>query len=274
MSDPLQTVRLWDGPAPGARGEQPQDIPKLTIYPAHPAAATGAAMVVCPGGGYGGLAAHEGQDYALFLAEQGIMSFVLQYRLGTHGYRHPCMWQDAARALRTVRARAGEWMVNPQQIGIMGSSAGGHLAATLLTRFDAGDAQAADPIERVSCRPDLGVLCYPVVNLVEHAHGGSRDNLLGPNAPAERCRELSPDLNVSPRTPPCFIWHTWEDEAVPAENALVLAAALRQHGVAFDLHVYQKGRHGIGLADRPPFTRAHPWSRDLVYWLKEYRFTA
>jgi len=258
---------LWPGPAPGALGKEDKDIPTLTVYLPDAAAATGAAVVICPGGGYVGLADHEGRDYALFLNQNGVAGFVLKYRLGSNGYRHPAMLADAARALRTVRARAAEWKVDARRIGIMGSSAGGHLASTLLTHFDDGDANASDPIGRVSSRPDVGILCYPVISMREpNVHAGSRRALLGDDPAADLITLLSNELQVTPKTPPCFIWHTWEDKSVRVENSLEFAAALRKNGVPFDLHVFQQGRHGIGLAN------GHPWTRDLVFWLKAQGF--
>ncbi len=264
---------LWPDGAPGALGTADKDIPTLTPYWPDPAKATGAAIVICPGGGYGGLASHEGADYARFLNESGIAGFVLKYRLGSAGYRHPVMLEDAARAVRTVRARAEEWKLDPHHIGIMGSSAGGHLASTLVTHFDAGKPDSADPIERVSSRPDIGILCYAVITMGEYTHRGSRENLLGKNPSAELIRELSNELQVTKDTPPCFIWHTYDDNAVPVENSLHFAEALRKAGVPFDLHIYQKGPHGLGLGTREwnPEKR-HPWTRDLVYWLKVQRF--
>jgi acetyl esterase/lipase len=219
------------------------------------------------------LASHEGADYALFLNQHGITGFVLQSRLGSAGYRHPVMLGDAARAVRTVRVRAPEWGVDAQRIGIMGSSAGGHLAATLLTQSDSGDPAALDPVDRVSSRPDLGVLCYPVISMGDrNTHGGSRANLLGDKPSAELIEGLSAEKNVTAQTPPCFIWHTLEDAAVKVENSLEFAAALRAHNILFDLHIYEKGRHGFGLADKPPFAHVHPWAADLVFWLKEHQF--
>lgn len=266
-----QEILLWSEGAPGAKGDQDGDKPSLTIYPAK-GAPSGAAMVICPGGGYWVLAPHEGRDYALFLNAQGVTCFVLKYRLAAHGYRHPCMLWDAARAVRMVRSHAGAWKVDPARIGIMGSSAGGHLSASLLTLSDEGDPEARDPVDRVSSRPDVGVLCYPVITSGEFAHVGSYDNLLGVEATPEQRAALSPERNVSPRTPPCFVWHTVEDQAVPVENSMLFASALRRHGIALDLHIYQQGRHGIGLLDTPPFANPHPWSRDLVYWLKVQKF--
>ena len=274
QAQPTNSFPLWTGDAPGALGKQDKDIPTLTPYFPEPAKATGAAIVICPGGGYGGLANHEGDHYARWLNESGIAGFVLKYRLGSAGYRHPVMLQDAARAVRTVRARAGDWKLDPKRVGIMGSSAGGHLSSTLLTHFDAGKPDAADPIDRESSRPDLGILCYPVVTLVgPFAHAGSRKNLLGTNPPPELVRELSNDLQVTKDTPPCFIWHTYEDGGVPVENSLQFAEALRKAGVPFDLHVYQKGPHGLGLGTRDwnPDKRL-PWTGDCVYWLKGQGF--
>lgn len=263
-----EPVPLWTGKAPGALGSEPMDIPSLIPYVAISAGPT-AAVVVCPGGGYGTLAPHEGHDYALWLNRRGVSAFVLKYRLGSRGYRHPVMLGDAQRALRMVRHRAGEWNVNPDRVGIMGSSAGGHLASTALTHFDAGDATAPDPVDRQSSRPDFGILCYAVITMGEHTHVGSRRNLLGGNPSPELIRLLSNEEQVTADTPPCFIWHTWEDKAVKVENSLQFAAALQRAGVPFDLHIYEKGRHGIGLNDKPPFDNAHPWSRDLAFWLKE-----
>jgi acetyl esterase/lipase len=271
-------VRLWEGDVPGALGTAEHDIPTLTPFLADPAKASGAAIVVLPGGGYGGLAPHEGRDYALWLNQQGLSAFVAQYRLGSKGYRHPIMLQDAARAVRLVRARALEWKVDPKRIAIMGSSAGGHLASTLLTQFDAGNPDAHDPVDRQSSRPDLGILCYPVISMGEHTHQGSKNNLLGANPDPRLVELLSNELQVkassggSPGTPPCFVWHTWEDKAVKVENALMFASALQKAGVPFDLHIYQQGRHGIGLNDKAPFANPHPWSRDLLFWLKAQRF--
>ena len=268
-----QSLPLWPDGAPGALGTESKDIPTLTPFLPDSAKASGAAIVICPGGGYGGLADHEGSQYARWLNEQGIAGFVLKYRLGSGGYRHPSMLQDAARALRIVRARADEWKIDPKRIGIMGSSAGGHLASTLLTHFDAGKPDAADLVERASSRPDLGILCYPVISMGEHTHQGSKNNLLGKDPSPELVRELSNELQVTKETPPCFVWHTWEDKGVKIENALSFANALQAAGVRFDLHVYERGPHGIGLGTREwkPEER-HPWTRDCEFWLKQRGF--
>ena len=259
-------IPLWPEGAPGALGKEEKDVPTLTPYLADPASASGAAMVILPGGGYGGLAPHEGKGYADWLVTNGISCFVLKYRLGSQGYRHPRMLEDAARAIRLVRARADEWKIDSKRVGIMGSSAGGHLASTLLTHFDAGNPDATDPIERQSSRPDVGILCYPVISMGPNTHGGSKQNLLGPNPDPELVKLLSNELQVTKNTPSCFIWHTWEDKAVKVENSLDFAAALSKAGVPFDLHVYQKGAHGMGLG------KAHPWAQDCIFWLRAQGF--
>ncbi len=272
IAAPADPIPLWPDGAPGARGSQPQDIPSVRVFSPTPDRRSGAAIVVCPGGGYGGLADHEGTDYALYLNQAGVTAFVLKYRLAPHGYRHPAMLQDANRAIRFVRAHAQDWGIDPHRVGIMGSSAGGHLASTAVTHFDAGDPNAADPVERQSSRPDLGILCYAVITMGEFTHEGSKRNLLGPDPSPELVRLLSNELQVTKETPPCFVWHTGEDPVVPVENSLQFAQALRKAGVLFDLHIYEKGPHGIGLRDKPPFANTHPWARDLVFWLKERGF--
>ncbi|MBL9127208.1 MAG: alpha/beta hydrolase, partial [Verrucomicrobiales bacterium] len=173
---------------------------------------------------------------------------------------------DAARAIRWVRSNADAWKLDPKRIGIMGSSAGGHLACTLLTQFTPGRADDPDPVERQSSRPDLGILCYPVITMGEFTHAGSRANLLGPSPTPEQIEQVSGELRVTADTPPTFLWHTVEDTAVPVENSLLFAQALRRHRVPMDLHVYEKGRHGIGLAN------GHPWTKDLAFWLTERGF--
>jgi acetyl esterase/lipase len=274
QAQPTHSIPLWPKGAPGALGTADKDIPTLTPYLPDPAKATGAAVVICPGGGYAGLAHHEGEDYARFLNESGIAGLVLKYRLASGGYHHPAMLQDATRAMRLARARGHEWKLDPKRIGIMGSSAGGHLASTLLTHFDAGRPDAEDEVERQSSRPDLGILCYAVITFTgPYAHIGSRDNLLGKEPSPELVRDLSNDLQVTRETPTCFIWHTYEDNVVPVENSLLFAEALRKAGVPFDLHICQKGPHGLGLGTRDwnPAKR-HPWTRDLVFWLKVQGF--
>ena len=265
-------ILLWPGGAPGALGDSTNDEPTITPYPAAATNATGAALVICPGGGYAHLAPHEGNDYALWLNQHGVTGFVLKYRLGANGYRHPAMLEDAARAVRWVRAHAAEYGVDPHRVGIMGSSAGGHLASTLVTHFDAGDKNAADAVERESSRPDLGILCYAVISMGDLTHKGSRQNLLGKDPSPALVKLLSNELQVTTNTPPCFLWTTYEDKTVPMENTMLFASALRAHQVPFALHIYEKGKHGLGLADKPPFAHPHPWAGDCLFWLKEQNF--
>jgi acetyl esterase/lipase len=271
-------IPLWPNGAPGALGKDAKDIPTLTIYEATaPAQQPVAAMIVCPGGGYGGLAEHEGSHYAKWLNEQGIAAFVLKYRLGSAGYRHPAMLQDAARAIRTVRARAREWNVDTNRVGIIGSSAGGHLASTLLTHFNFAEnkpTDSSDPIDALSCRPDLGVVCYPVITMDgPSTHSGSRKNLLGENPSPELVRELSNQLHVTKDTPPTFIWHTAEDKGVLVENSLMFAEAFAKAKVPFELHIYEKGAHGLGLGSRT-YDRMHwhRWTSDCNAFLMQHDF--
>ncbi len=269
----LAPIPLWPKGAPGALGKRPQDIPTITPYLADPMNSTGAAMLICPGGGYTHLAAHEGKDYALWLNQHGITCFVLKYRLGADGYHYPAEFQDVTRAMRMVKAGASKWHFDPRRVGVMGSSAGGHLASLLLTHFDSGDPKAADPIDRESSRPDLGILCYPVITMMDdYTHKGSQENLLGKN-PSPKLEEfLSSQLQVKTNTPPCFIWCTYEDKTVPMENSMMFAEALRKQHVPFALHIFEKGGHGMGLADKPPFPHPHPWANDCLFWLKAQGF--
>ena len=236
-------------------------------------------MVICPGGGYAGLADHEGRDYALWLNERGITAFVLKYRLGSNGYHHPAMMYDVQRAIRMVRFNAHDWKIDSGKIGVMGSSAGGHLASTAVTHFDAGLPDAADPVDRVSSRPDLGVLCYPVISMEAKTHGGSKKNLFGENPSPELCTLLSSELQVSKETPPCFIWHNADDRGVWVENSLLFASALSDKKVPFALHIYQNGGHGQGLGSKGyQLGKTDPaqllaWTRELVDWLKQHGFS-
>jgi acetyl esterase/lipase len=258
---------LWPKGAPGAVGSEGADKPSLTIYLAPADKANGSAVVVCPGGGYGGLASdHEGRQPAQWLNSQGIAAFVLKYRHAPR-YRHPAPLQDAQRAIRTVRARAKEWNINPNRIGIWGFSAGGHLTSTAGTHFDAGKPDADDPIDRVSCRPDFMILCYPVITLhPPHAHVGSRNNLLGKDADAKLVEELSNEKQVTKQTPPTFLFHTDGDRVVVPENSILFYLALRKAGVPAELHIYEKGNHGVGLAPKDPVLSS--WPERLAAWLK------
>jgi acetyl esterase/lipase len=258
---------LWPEGAPGAIGTEPADKPKLTFYPADPRQSTGSAVVICPGGGYGFLAAdHEGRQPAQWLNSLGINAFVLQYRIAPR-YHHPAPLQDAQRAIRHVRANADKLHVKPEQIGIWGFSAGGHLASTAGTHFDDGKADSADAVERASCHPDFMILCYPVISMeTPPGHRGSRDNLLGKNPDPKLVELLSNEKQVTSRTPPTFIFQTDEDKAVPAENCVLFYLALRKAGIPAEMHIYEKGAHGVGLAPRDPVLST--WTGRLADWLK------
>ncbi len=263
-----QVELLWPKGAPGANGTEAKDKPQLIVYLPDKDTATGAAIVVCPGGGYGALAmGHEGHDIAKWLNSFGVAAFICDYRHRGKGYGHPAPINDAQRALRTVRARAEEFGVDRNRIGILGFSAGGHLASTAATHFDDGDAESDDPIERVGCRPDFAVLCYPVIAFNEpYTHYGSQRNLLGQDADAELIESLSNEKQVTKETPPTFLWHTTEDKGVPPENSVQFYLALRQAGVPAELHIYEKGRHGLGLAANTPGASA--WPKQCEQWLR------
>ncbi len=270
-ADLPQSFPLWPAGAPGALGQADKDIPTLTLFLPEPEQATGAAMVICPGGGYGHLADHEGSVYARWLAKNGVAGFVLKYRLGgAGGYQHPAMLDDATRALRVVRSRAVEWNLDAKRIGIMGSSAGGHLAASLLTHWDEGKADAVDPVERVGCRPDLGILCYAVISMGPLTHGGSKRNLLGDAPSAELVEQMSNELQVNAKTPPTFLWSTGDDTVVKVENSMAFAAALSKSKVPFELHVFQSGPHGLGLGTKKADLSDPllPWTTNCLSWLK------
>ncbi|MGI6081697.1 MAG: alpha/beta hydrolase [Limnochordia bacterium] len=256
-------VPLWTDQVPGALGHEEEDRPSIIPY-----LVTGdeprAAVVVCPGGGYARRAAHEGEPIARWLNSIGLHAFVLRYRVAP--YRHPYPLMDAQRAIRVVRFKADEWKVNPELVGILGFSAGGHLAATAGTHFEQGTPSASDPMMRYSSRPDFMILCYPVITFGEpSAHVGSIRNLLGPEPSDELRRLLSNELHVSADTPPTFLWHTANDSGVPVENSLLFAAALSRHGVPWEMHIFADGRHGLGLAAEHPQVRA--WPELCAAWL-------
>jgi acetyl esterase/lipase len=264
------TVLLWPEGAPGAVGNEPVDRPLLTVYLPERERATGAAVVICPGGGYQHLAPHEGKPVAEWLNGLGVAGFVLTYRLAPR-YHHPAMLQDASRAIRLVRARSADWGVDPGRVAIMGFSAGGHLASTAGTHFDAGNLQASDPIERQSSRPDRMILAYPVIALATpYAHAGSRRNLLGEKPPAELLTSFSNETQVTAQTPPAFLVHTAADKAVPPENSLLFAMAMSKAGVPFELHLFEQGRHGLGLGGGDPAFSA--WPALCATWLKNQGF--
>lgn len=266
-----EVVTLWPEGAPGAVGAEPKDVPTLTIYRPEPGKATGASVVICPGGGYGALAEHEGRPIAEWLNSIGVTGVVLKYRLGPR-YHHPAFLNDAARAIRTVRSHADDWKLDPKRVAILGFSAGGHLASTAATHFDAGKADATDPIERLSSRPDRAILLYPVVAIATpYGHTGSKKNLLGESPDPALVASLSNETQVTPETPPTFLAHTNEDAGVPAENSLLFVLALRKAKVPVELHLFEKGKHGLGLGGDTAFGA---WPALCAAWLEGQGFLA
>ncbi len=269
-ASPHEIELLWADGAPGARGSEDGDKPALTIYLPTKERATGAAVVICPGGGYGHLAMdHEGHQIAQWLNSFGVAGFILQYRHSNSGsgYGHPAPLQDAQRAVRMVRARAKEWNVDPDRIGILGFSAGGHLASSAGTHFQNRYSDAKDSIDRVSCRPDFMILIYPVISFTEWCtHKGSRRNLLGDNPERELVENLSNERQVTAQTPPTFLVHGNDDKGVPAENSIFFYLALRKAEVPAEMHIYENGRHGFGLGKK--FGAVSSWPVRCEDWMR------
>ncbi len=265
---------LWPNGAPGANGSAEHDVPALLAFPAPKETANGSGVIVCPGGGYGGLAMdHEGYQIVKWLNDRGIRAWILRYRLGSKGYHHPIQKNDVLRAVRVVRVSAPSKGVDPRRLGIWGFSAGGHLASTAATHFDKADTNPQDGVDHVSSRPGFAILCYPVISMVDGVtHTGSRRNLLGNDRYEDEklITLLSNEKQVTAKTPPTFIFHTTEDQAVPVENAIRFYSALQKNGVHCELHVYQKGRHGVGLGGTDPVLRT--WPERLEDWLRANSF--
>ncbi len=261
-----QKIILWPDGAPGALGDAESDVPTLTMSTPLAGNANGCSVIICPGGGYGHLAGgYEGGDVGKWFNRFGITAFVLRYRHAPH-YHHPTPLGDAQRAIRTVRTNAKLWKLDPDRIGIMGFSAGGHLTSTAGTHFDAGNPDATDPVERASSRPDFLVLAYPVITLSgPFSHAGSMRNLLGDSPDPALIEKLSSEKQVTKQTPPTFLFHTTDDQAVPAENAVLFYLALKKAGVPVEMHIYEAGPHGVGLGDDDPVLSN--WPRQLRNWL-------
>ncbi|HRH96151.1 MAG TPA: alpha/beta hydrolase [Prosthecobacter sp.] len=256
-------ITLWPDGAPGALDTSAKDIPTLTPY--LPAKPSGAAMLLIPGGSYSGIYEGQAEPFALWLNEQGLTVFVLRYRLGSAGYRYPAQLQDAVEAMLQIRGNAAKWKIDPKRIGAMGFSAGGHLVSTLINRPEDGMLEGRD--YNISPRPDLAILCYPVISMITKPHATSRKMLIGDSPDEKLVRQTSSELQVKPGLPPVFLWHTMEDKLVPVEHAQLYAAALHQHQIPHELHLYQHGDHGTGLIGTQ-----HPWFADLLFWLKASGF--
>ncbi len=265
----MQTIRLWPGDAPQAKGQACEDIPTLTIFAPQPGHDNGSAVVILPGGAYAGLSGNlEGRQVADWFTARGFRAFVLSYRLSSHGYLLPVPLLGARRAIQTVRARARDYFIAPNRIVVIGFSAGGHLAALAATQFVAGNPDAEDPIERVSSRPDFLVLGYPWIGAISsdtsHLSYCKLFNVM------DRCEALraaySPDLFVTRDTPPTFWYHTFSDETVPVEQGLRFYEALVKAGVPAEAHIFAKGPHGTGLGRGD--AALDQWPGLLETWLR------
>lgn len=267
-AETFKAIELWPEGAPGAVGKEDIDKPSITIFLPPKGKANGAGVVICPGGAYRILAFdHEGVQVAQWLNSIGVAGFVLKYRLGPR-YHHPAPMQDVQRAIRYVRDHAKEYGISPQRLGVMGFSAGGHLAATAATHFDDGNPAATDEIDRQSCRPGFAVLCYGVISMQEKlGHKFSEKMLLGDNPNPKLVQSLSNEREVSEKTPPTFLFHTAEDTSVPPDNSIAFYQACRAKGVEAELHIFGYGAHGLGMATGDPATAK--WPELLAGWLRK-----
>ncbi|MBN2180277.1 MAG: alpha/beta hydrolase [Sedimentisphaerales bacterium] len=265
------TELLWPDGAPGAKGTEDGDKPTLTICLPDKEKATDTAIVICPGGGYGNLSMdREGRQIADWLNSIGVAAFILKYRHGGVGYGHPAPLQDAQRAIRIVRSRAKQYNIDPERIGIMGFSAGGHLASSAGTHFLKNYYDAKDEIDKAGCRPDFMVLLYPVITMDDtYTHKGSKRNLLGNNPDQQLIENLSNETQVTPETPPTFLVHSTEDRTVPVENSINFYLALRKAGVPAEMHIYLKGSHGSAIEKR--FGRISTWPQRCAEWMNEMK---
>ncbi|WP_081412113.1 alpha/beta hydrolase fold domain-containing protein [Alicyclobacillus herbarius] len=262
-------MKLWDN-EPLAQDENNSGCPTMAPY-LPDRSGPFPAIIVLPGGGYRHRASHEGDPVCRWLNSIGIAAFLLNYRVSP--YSHPTSLLDAKRSARMVRAYARDWNVDVNRVGVLGFSAGGHLAATLAAYADDGDSTSADAVERESCRPNLMILCYPVITMGDFTHTGSRLALLGTRCDDSQLQmELSIERQVNKDTPPAFIWHTVDDPGVPVENSLALAMALRRNGIPFELHLFEHGAHGLGLAENHPEVRV--WRSLCEAWLRNRGFLA
>ena len=263
-AEPLR-LTLWLDEAPLGEGKSERVKVPITVHLPAPEKATGTAMVICPGGGYGGRVVEgEGHGIARWLNAHGIAGVVLEYRLPAGNYHRPML--DAQRAIRVVRSHAAEWKIDPRRIGIVGFSAGGHLASTAGTHFDAGNDKSADPVERLSCRPDFMVLVYPVITMGEKSHGGSRKNLLGATPSAELMDLFSNEKQVTAKTPPAFLTHARTDAVVPVAHSQMFHEALKAKGVAAELQEFPKGNHGYNGYKGEEWDA---WQKRSLEWLGE-----
>jgi len=265
-----QTTALWPDKIPGPVSKDPTNVPSLTVHRPTAEKVNGCAVVVCPGGGYSGRAIdHEGKQIAAWLTDRGVTAIVLKYRTVNESKisppLHPGPMLDVQRAIRTVRFKAKEFGIDPHRIGVWGFSAGGHVASTAATHFDSGK-NDGDEIDKTSCRPDFAILAYPVITMETATHGGSRRNLLGDKPDPKLVEFYSNEKHVTKDTPPVFLFHTEEDKAVPIANSRMFADACKAAGVPVELVTYEKGVHGVGLAQKDPVLSK--WPEKLEAWMK------
>ena len=260
-------IPLWPDKVPSKTRKDDKDWPTLTLYLLKGATGPRPAVVICPGGGYGHLAMdHEGHQIAQWLNAMGVHGIILEYRHAPL-YNHPVPMMDAEHAMRTARARADEWNIDPNRIGIIGFSAGGHLASTIATHFDEGSATSTDPIKRVSSRPDFAILVYPVITFQnDYTHRGSRKNLIGDNPDPSLIELYSNERQIQPFTPPTFLVHSSDDKVVPVENSLRYFQELSRQGISAEMHIYQYGGHGYGMAPNDPIL--HSWTKRCEDWMR------
>ncbi len=266
----MENILLWEEETPAfdeSIGQQRPSIKPFLLGDDKPHGA----VIVCPGGGYAIKADHEKDPIALRLNELGLNAFVLDYRVAP--YRFPATFMDAQRAIRLVRSRAESWGIPKDKIAIMGFSAGGHLAGMCGTRFDAGNPQSADPVERESCRPDAFAPCYGALNVNMLRYADFNQCMTGKRElSVEEARALSPEYQIAKDTPPCFLWHTAADAVVPVEASIDFAQKCADQNVPVSLHVYPFGRHGIGLGDEKDAPGAGTWSALLAKFLHQLGF--
>lgn len=268
----MENIKLWDKETPYYNAEYGQEETTITPYLVKDGRKDKGIVIICPGGAYSGRAYHEGEPVARMLNDAGISAAVLNYRVAP--YRHPAMLTDANRAVKFARYNAESWEIDPEKIGILGFSAGGHLAVSACEHYDYGN-DNGDEIDKMSSRPNAGIFCYPVATFIdEYTHRGTLENLLG-KAPDPILREqLTGEKNVPDDCPPIFMWHTAEDSAVSVNNSLEMAKSLRKKEIPFELHVFPYGFHGLGLADDDARNNPHAaqWANLLINWLKLYNF--
>ncbi|MBA4387124.1 MAG: alpha/beta hydrolase [Verrucomicrobia bacterium] len=259
------TQLLWPDGAPEAKGDQEDDKPSITVFLPPAASSNGTAVVICPGGAYSSLMmSYEGRDVAKWLNQYGIAAFVLKYRVSP--YRHPVPMLDGQRAMRLVRSRAAAWGIDPKKIGMMGFSAGGHVASTVGTHFDNGNPKATDTVEQACSRPDFLLLIYPVITMGEKGHAGSRTSLLGGKPSKEDIELLSNEKQVTARTPPAFLAHAKTDQSVPVENSRMFAEAMKEKKGDVEFFELQEGAHGLGCGNGKLWTA---WQSKCIEWLKQ-----